>query len=312
MEIVKENFHSTKYLVSVVGPTAVGKTDLCIHLAQVFQTEIISADSRQFYQEMSIGTAKPTLAEMQGIPHHFIDSHSITELYSVGKFERDALKLLETLFEKYNLIILTGGSGLYLKALIEGLDDLPEGNLEIRNHLNQRLKQEGIEVLQEELKRLDPAYFEEVDLQNPQRIIRALEVCLSTQKPFSHFRKRSTKERPFQNVKIGLNRERAELYDRINLRMDLMLQEGLLEEAKSLQQYKEHNALQTVGYQEIFGFLEQEYDWDETIRLLKRNSRRYAKRQLTWFRRDEQITWFHPDDFEKILAFVQIQVNSEK
>lgn len=310
MEIVKENFHSTKYLVSVVGPTAVGKTDLCIRLAKAFQTEIISADSRQFYKEMLIGTAKPTAEEMQGVPHHFIDSHSIIELYSVGKFERDALELVENLFGKYDLVILTGGSGLYLKALLEGLDDVPEGNLEVRTQLNQRFAKEGIEPLQKELEKLDPDYYREVDLQNPQRIIRALEVCLTTQKPFSRFRKQSKKERPFRTLKIGLNRERAELYERINLRMDLMLEGGLLEEAKSLYSYKEHNALQTVGYQEIFGFLEQEYDWEETVRLLKRNSRRYAKRQLTWFRRDEQITWFHPDDFEEIFAFLQAQIQT--
>ncbi|MEM9982162.1 MAG: tRNA (adenosine(37)-N6)-dimethylallyltransferase MiaA [Bacteroidota bacterium] len=294
-----------KKLIVVVGPTAVGKTVLCVRLAKWFSTEIISADSRQFYKEMSIGTAKPTPEEMQAIPHHFVDSHTIHEEYSVGHFEKEALVTLQNIYQKKEVAILTGGSGLYTKVICDGIDDMPEADLALRQQLNQRLEKEGLAQLLKELKMYDLAYYKEVDRANPQRVIRALEVYLSTGKPFSSFRKQEKVDRPFECIKIGLNRTREELYERINHRMDLMLQNGLLEEVKALYAYRQHNALKTVGYKEIFDYLEGQYDWEECVRLLKRNSRHYAKRQLTWFKKDEAITWFHPEAYEEIVDFIQ-------
>lgn len=293
-----------KVLIVVAGPTAVGKTDLSINLAQHFKTEIISADSRQFFRELNIGTAKPTPEEQQGIKHHFIDSHTITETYNAGQFETDALKILDEIFKTKDVAIVTGGSGLYIRALCEGMDKMPEISTEIREKLNADFAEKGLEYLQNQLKALDPKFYEIIDQSNPARLIRALEVCLSSGKPYSSFRQQQTKERPFQIIKIGLNRDREELYNRIDLRMDLMLQQGLLEEVKSLVPYKNHQALQTVGYSEIFDFLEGKYDWEETVRLLKRNSRRYAKRQLTWFRKDHEFVWFEPEQREEILTFI--------
>ena len=292
-------------LIVVVGPTAVGKTALCVRLAKHFQTEIVSADSRQFYQEMSIGTAKPTLEEMEGVPHHLVDQLSIEEDYNVGKFEQDALQALEDVFSRHDCAILTGGSGLFIKAVCEGIDQMPTVLPTVRESLNQEFKEKGLLPLLEELRLADEAYFQEVDQKNHARVIRALEVIRSSGKPFSEFRKSQPAERPFNTIKIGLNRDREELYDRINRRMDLMLAGGLFEEAKSLYAYREKNALQTVGYQEIFSFMNQEYDYARMVELLKQNSRRYAKRQLTWFRRDEEIEWFHPDQEDEIQLFIE-------
>lgn len=294
-----------KYLIVIAGPTAVGKTDLSIGLARHFNTVILSADSRQFYREMHLGTAKPTPEEQQGIPHYFIDSHSITEEYNAGQFEEDALALLDKIFQEKDVALLVGGSGLYVRALCEGMDEMPDVAPEIREKLNQRLETEGLETLCLELQKLDPVFYEQVDKSNPQRVIRALEVCLASDQPYSFFRSQPRKKRPFQIIKIGLNRDRAELYRRIDLRMDQMLENGLLEEAKSLLAYKNHNALQTVGYTEIFDFLEGKYDYEETVRLLKRNSRRYAKRQLTWFTRDPEFTWFDPRQETEIVQFIE-------
>ena len=293
-----------KTLIVIAGPTAVGKTDLSIKLAQHFNTVILSADSRQFYREMSIGTAKPTPEEQQGIKHYFIDSHSITEEYNAGQFEADALNVLEQVFREKDVAILVGGSGLYMRALCEGMDEMPEVAPEIREELNQKLQTEGLETLGEMLRKLDPEYYKQVDKNNPQRVIRALEVCLASGKPYSIYRNQHKKNRPFRIIKIGLERPRTELYFRIDSRMDQMLAQGLLEEAKRLLPYKEHNALQTVGYSEIFDFLEGKYDWEEAVRLLKRNSRRYAKRQLTWFKRDPEFTWFEPSQETDILRFI--------
>jgi len=297
-----------KYLIVVVGPTAVGKTDLCVRLASHFKTEVISADSRQFYREMNIGTAKPTIAEQQGIKHHFVDSHSITEEYNAGAFEQDALRLLDELFKKHDVVIVTGGSGLYVRALCEGMDEMPETDPEIRTALTHTFETEGLEPLLSQLQQLDPEYFNQVDKANPQRIIRALEVCLSSAQPYSSFRKSERTKRPFNIIKIGLTRDRQELYNRIDLRMDQMLEQGLLEEAKALYPYRSHNALQTVGYKEIFDYLEGKYDWEEAVRLLKRNSRRYAKRQLTWFtKHPEEYTWFHPQEWQEIVRDVEFK-----
>lgn len=294
-----------KVLIVVAGPTAVGKTDLCVRLAQALQTEVISADSRQFYRELNIGTAKPSEAELQGVTHHFINSHSIDTLYSAGSFERDALAVLETLFKTKDVVILTGGSGLYIKAVCEGLDDLPETPPELRSELMKRLETEGLEVLQTQLQTLDPIYCTQNDLQNTQRVVRALEVSLLTGKPYSSFREHQPAQRPFNIIQIALERDREELYRRIDARMDGMLAAGLVEEVRSLSNYRFHNALQTVGYKEVFDYMEGLYDYDEMVRLLKRNSRRYAKRQITWFKHQGNFKWFDATDFGGILSYIR-------
>lgn len=296
------------FLLLVVGPTAVGKTNLCLKLAKKFQTEIISCDSRQFYREMNLGTAKPTESELLEVPHHLINTLSITEEYDVRKFEKDALQALDLIFEKSNVAILTGGSGLFADAVTDGLDEIPEVDSEIRQRIIAEYEQKGLSWLQAELEKADPEYFELVDRSNPQRLMRGLEVFRGTGSKFSGFRIKKKIIRNFTTLKIGLERDREELYRRIDQRMDQMIQDGLLEEAKALFPYRHLNALQTVGYTEIFGYLEGLYDWDETVRLLKRNSRRYAKRQLTWFRRDEEIRWFHPDQLEEVLSWIEAQM----
>lgn len=298
-----------KYLILLVGPTAVGKTNLAIKLAHQLDTEIISADSRQFYKELSIGTAKPTIEEMDGITHHFIDSHSIESYYSAGDFERDVIKLLEEdIFQRKDVAIMTGGSGLFVKAITDGLDDMPEAPLELRENLMQRLETEGVAILAEELKKLDPEYAATADLQNSQRVVRALEVCVSTGKPFSEFHKKTKIKRDFNFIKIGIERPREELYNRINRRMDSMLANGLMEEVKGLIGYRNHNALQTVGYKEVFEFLDDVYDYPTMIELLKRNSRRYAKRQMTWFKNQDDFQWFNAEDFEGVHQFIQSEI----
>lgn len=293
-----------KTLVVIAGPTAVGKTALSIQLAKHYKTEIISADSRQIFREMSIGTAKPTELEMAGVVHQLIDSRSIQDAYNVGMYENEVLALLQNLFEKHDIIFLTGGSGLYIKAICEGLDDLPKVLPEIRSKLNEEFENEGLIPLVAELENSDPEYFKTVDLQNPQRIIRALEVIRSTGMPFSSFRSSSVKNRPFQIIKIGIEMERSLLYQRINDRMDEMLNNGLMEEARQLYVYKDFNALKTVGYEEIFNFMEGKEDWEQTVFLLKRNSRRYAKRQMTWFKKDVNFRWFEPSKFEEIVSTI--------
>ncbi|GEO03517.1 tRNA dimethylallyltransferase 1 [Adhaeribacter aerolatus] len=301
---MNQKYYASPVLVVIAGPTAVGKTDLCLKLARELHTDIISADSRQFYQEMNFGTAKPSPAELQMVKHYFINSHHITEEYSCGAFEADTLALLNELFREKSMVILTGGSGLYIQAVCEGLDDIPEALPAIRQQLITQLEQEGLPGLLKQLHELDPEYYQQVDRANPQRIIRALEVCYSSGQPYSSFRGSGARQRPFNIVKIGLTRDRAELYQRIDQRMDQMLAAGLAEEARQLYPYRAHNALQTVGYKEIFDFIEEKQDWTETVRLLKRNSRRYAKRQLTWFRRDPAFQWFHPDNWAGILAYI--------
>ncbi len=284
-----------KTLLVIVGPTAVGKTDLCVQLAQELKTEIISADSRQFYKELSIGTAKPSLKEQGGVTHHFIDSHSIHDYFSPGDFERDALLRLTSLFEQHDFVIATGGSGLYLKALVDGLDEMPDIDMELRNSLMSRLKEEGLCVLFDELKTRDPEYAGQVDSKNPQRVVRALEVCMSTSKTYSEFRKSKLDIRPFKMLKYCLDRPREELYQRIDARMEAMLGEGLVDEAKKYTDFQSNYALKTLGYKEVYGYLRDEYDETELIRLLKRNSRHYAKKQLTWFRHQDEYVWLHPD-----------------
>lgn len=299
-----------KTLIVIAGPTAIGKTALAINIAQHFNTEIISADSRQFYKEMSIGTAKPNAKELAQAKHHFINSHSITQNYNVGDFEKEALLCLTKIFENQNIAIMVGGSGLFINAVLYGFDELPKASEELRLALNQRLLSHGIAPLQAQLKELDPEYYTEVDVNNPQRIIRALEVCLSTGQTFTSFRNKNPKERNFNTILIGLNTDREILYQRINHRVDLMLQEGLIEEVKQLQNYQHLNALKTVGYTEIFRYLSNEWTLEEAIEKLKQNTRNFAKRQITWFKKNEGIIWFEQSETEKITTFLEAKLST--
>jgi tRNA dimethylallyltransferase len=291
-------------LIAVVGPTAVGKTKLAIDLAIQFKTEIISADARQVFREMTIGTAKPTADELSHAKHHFVDSHSIHDAFDAAAFAEVAMAKIIELHKNHDWVVLCGGSGLYIKALLEGFDEMPEVKAGTRDVLNLLYQQKGITALQEELEASDPDYYNVVDKQNPQRLIRALEVTRSSGKPYSSFRKKSPKEIPFHVIKIGLELPREELNARIDSRMDAMIAWGLFDEAKALYPLRHLNALQTVGYQEIFGFFDGQYDQAEAIRLLKQNSRHYAKRQLTWFKKDKEVQWFRPNEFENIVQYI--------
>jgi tRNA dimethylallyltransferase len=287
---------TAKTLLVIAGPTASGKTAAAIRLAQEYKTVILSADSRQFYREMAIGTAKPTRLELAAAKHYFIDSHSVTDPFSVGDFEKQGLALLDELFQDHNIVILVGGSGLYIKALCEGFDNIPQANDAIREQLNAEFAQTGIIALQDELKTADPAYYKEVDLQNPQRIIRALEVYRSTGQPFSSFRKSTVNNRPFNVLKIGLDLPREVLYHRINLRVDDMIKQGLTNEVANLIPHRDLNALNTVGYRELFDYFDGKTDLTRAIELIKQNTRHFAKRQMTWFRKDQNIHWLPPAD----------------
>jgi tRNA dimethylallyltransferase len=284
-------------LLTLAGPTAVGKTALSVTLAQQLGTEILSADSRQFFRELSIGTAKPTPEEMQGVPHHFIDSHSITQEYSAGRFAADAEVVLTELFQRLPVVILTGGSGLYLQALTDGLDELPAVDPAVRQGLQQELQTQGLPPLVAELAATDPVAHQRIDLQNHQRVLRALEITRGTGRPFSSYHAgpaavaATAAARPFRVVKVALSRPREVLYERINQRVEAMLAAGLVAEVEGLVPFRHHQALQTVGYQEIFGYLDGTYDYAEAVRLLQRNTRHYAKRQLTWLRRDAAYQW---------------------
>jgi tRNA dimethylallyltransferase len=281
-----------KTLLTIVGPTAIGKTRMAIALATHFGTEILSCDSRQFFKELRIGTAVPSAGELMAAPHHFIQHKSIFEAYSVGDFERDAIALLDKLFKKHDVVVMVGGSGLYAKAIIDGLDDFPEVDEVIRQELNEAYAQKGIGYLQELLKTLDEVQYNQMDVQNPQRLIRALEVCRASGKPYSSFLQRKEKQRDFTSVQIGLTADRTEVYERINKRVDMMLEEGLLIEAQDMMPYRHLNALQTVGYKELFSFFEGECSFEVAIEAIKMNTRRFAKRQFTWFQKDKRIKWF--------------------
>ena len=294
----------SKTLISIVGPTAVGKTALAIQVAQHLSTEIISADSRQFFKEMEIGTAKPSVEELAAAPHHFINSHSITEFFSTGDFEVQAMEVIMDLFRVNDQVVLCGGSGLYVNALLNGLDDLPATDLSIRAALNERFHAEGLNGIKAELASLDPEYYAQVDQFNTQRLIRGLEFVRSTGKKLSSFQLNSNKTRPFNIIKLGLNRDRKLLYEQINRRVDQMMEKGLLEEVKSLMPYRDLNALKTVGYAELFDYLDGKCSLSEAVDKIKQNTRRFAKRQLTWFRRDEEIKWFEPDQTTEILAYI--------
>ncbi|WP_316824989.1 tRNA (adenosine(37)-N6)-dimethylallyltransferase MiaA [Pedobacter miscanthi] len=300
-----------KTLISIVGPTAIGKTALAIQVARHFDTEIISADSRQFFREMAIGTAKPDAEELAAAKHHFIDSHSVSQLFSTGDFETEGLKTLEEIFEKHDLAIMVGGSGLYVNALLNGLDEMPDIDLSIREKLNKQFEEEGLAAIQEQLTALDPEYFAKVDQNNPQRMIRGLEIFLSTGQKLSSMLSATKKERPFNIIKIGLNTDRAVLYNRINQRVDQMVTNGLLDEVKSLTPFKQYNALNTVGYSEIFDYFDGKLSLDEAIAAIKQNTRRFAKRQLTWFRRDEEINWFEPEQRSEVFDFIASKIGNK-
>ena len=299
---------STKHLIVIVGPTGSGKTDLSIAVASHLQCPIISTDSRQFYRGIPIGTAQPDAEQLAAVEHHFIASHDITDEFNSGAYEQAALKRLDELFAKHDSVVAVGGSGLYIKALCEGMDDLPEVEPALRNELSERVKNEGLEALTEQLRELDPAFYEVVDRKNPARVVRALEVCLSTGKPYSTLRTGTKHERPFEIIKIGVNMARETLYERIDRRVDIMIEQGLEQEARSVYHLRHLNSLQTVGYREMFDYFDGTISRDEAIELIKRNSRRYAKRQLTWFNRDEQIEWFEPTERAKILEYIDSKI----
>jgi len=301
-----------KTLIAVVGPTAIGKTALSIKLANHYNTEIVSADSRQFYKEMTIGTAVPSKEELSAAKHHFIQNLSVTEDYSVGDFERDGLALLDKLFKLQDIVILVGGSGLYVDAIVKGLNHFPDVNESIRLKLNDCLKNEGLEPLQNQLKTLDPKYFEKVDIHNPHRVIRALEICIGTQKTYTSFLEQDKEERPFNTITVGLEAERTKIYERINDRVDIMMAEGLLKEVKSLEPYKNYNALNTVGYKELFNYLDDEWLLEFAISEIKKNTRRFAKRQLTWFKKNSDTLWFnYKTDKQTIIKVIDNKMQSQ-
>jgi len=280
-------------LISIVGATAIGKTSLSFAIAEHLECEIISCDSRQFYKEMEIGTAVPTAEELATVPHHFIQNRSIHDSYSVGQFEQDALALLEQLFTKNKFVVMVGGSGLYVDAVLNGLDYFPEVDPQIRSNLNKLLEKDGLETLQAQLEYLDPESFAKIDIQNPHRVIRALEICLGTDHTFSYYKNKPKTPRNFKSIKIGLDAPREIIYQRIEQRVDSMIQNGLLDEVKKLKPFKELNALQTVGYRELFSYFDDKFTLAEAISEIKKNTRRFAKRQNTWFRKDQEIKWFN-------------------
>ena len=291
-------------LIVLIGPTGVGKTELSLSIAEHFQTCIISSDSRQLYADLKIGTAAPTSEQLKRVPHHFVGTLELTDYYSAAQYETEVMTKLEELFKKNDVVVLTGGSMMYVDAICKGIDDIPTVDKETRETMLRHYEEEGLEKLCSELKLLDPEYYQIVDLKNPKRVIHALEICYMTGKTYTSFRTQSTKKRPFHIIKIGLTRNREELYDRINRRVDEMMEEGLLEEAKGVYPYKHLNSLNTVGYKEMFMYLDGEWTLDFAIEKIKQNSRIYSRKQMTWYRRDEDIRWFHPDEHESIMAYL--------
>jgi tRNA dimethylallyltransferase len=301
-----------KYLLVIAGPTAIGKTAFSIAIAKHFGTEIISADSRQFYREMRIGTAYPEPEELAVVKHHFVGNLSIEDHYNVSRYESDVLGLLEELYQSHDIVVITGGSGLYLDAVCRGIDELPDPDPALRQSLKDDLSEMGIGVLQRRLQELDPEYYEIVDLNNPKRLLRALEVCIQTGQTYSSLRMNTVKPRPFNIIKIGLNTDRDLLFKRIGERVDKMMEKGLLDEVKSLLPLRENNALNTVGYKELFAYFDGDVSLEQAIENIKTNTRRYAKRQLTWFKRDQEIKWFEPEGLEEVLAFVESRLGESE
>jgi tRNA dimethylallyltransferase len=297
-----------KYLIMIIGPTAVGKTDVAINVAQHLSTEIVSADSRQIYREIPVGTAAPDAHQSGLVKHHLVGHRSIHEYYNVSIYEKEALSVISKIFEHNDQVVLTGGSGLYAEVLEKGIDDLPDVSPELRERLKDEYNAKGIGWLREEVARIDPVYYDEVDHCNPNRLLRALEVFESTALKFSDLRTSKRKERPFDFIKIGLDRPRPELDQRIHQRADSMIADGLLDECRAMLPYEDLNALNTVGYKELFPFLKGECTIEEAVEKLKTSSRRYARRQLTWFRRDQEIRWFHPDDMNDILEWIDHRI----
>ena len=295
---------SAKTLIVITGPTAVGKTALCLDLAQHFGIPIINADSRQIYKELKIGTASPTDEQLAKVKHYFVGTLSLNDYYSASLFEQQTLEILEREFAKSDYALMAGGSMMYIDAVCNGIDDIPTVDDVTRETLKSRLANEGLEPLVEELRHLDPEYYEIVDKQNPRRVVHGLEICLMTGKTYTSFRKREKKQRPFRIIKIGLNRDREELYNRINLRVDQMMDEGLLDEARNLYPMRHMNALNTVGYKEMFAYLDGKWTLEEAVERIKGNTRRYARKQLTWYKKDEQIRWFHPKEKDNIISYI--------
>jgi tRNA dimethylallyltransferase len=300
-----------KYLIVLTGPTGIGKTKTGIKIAQHFKTEIVSADSRQIFKEMAVGTAVPDIEELKAVKHHFIQTHSIKENYNASRYENEALDVIDSILKTSNLVLLVGGSMLYIDAVCQGIDIMPDADPEIRKMLKDKLENEGLESLRFQLKKLDPDYYNTVDLKNPNRIIHALEISIQTGKPYSSFRSNPNKTRPFSIIKIGLNCDRKKLHNRINARVDQMIDEGLENEARNLYHLKHLNALNTVGYRELFAFFDGETTREKAIELIKRNSRRYARKQLTWFRNDIEMNWFEPEQTGEIITFIENQISGK-
>lgn len=290
-------------LIVLIGPTGVGKTELSLRLAEHFHTCIVSADSRQLYADLKIGTAAPTPEQLRRVRHHFVGTLKLTDYYSAAQYEADVLKLLETLFDEQDTVLLTGGSMMYVDAICKGIDDIPTVDAETRQLMLHKYETEGLEQLCAELRLLDPEYYKIVDLKNPKRVIHALEICYMTGKTYTSFRTSPKKERPFRIVKIGLTRDREELYDRINRRVEQMMEDGLLEEARRVYPYRNLNSLNTVGYKEMFKYLDGEWTLPFAMEKIKQNSRIYSRKQMTWFKRDEEIRWFHPEQEAEILEY---------
>ena len=299
-----------KFLVIITGPTAVGKTSAAVATAKHFQTDIVSADSRQIFRELSVGTAVPGPEELSAVTHHFIHSHSIHDSYNASLYEAQAVELIENLFKKKDIVVMTGGSMLYIDAVCKGIDQVPDIDPELRKMLKTRLEEEGIESLRFELKKLDPLYYSQADLKNPARIVHALEVCLMTGKPYSSFRKAVPKQRSFTILKTALNCERAELHNRINNRVDQMIANGLEQEAFRVFPLRHLNSLNTVGYRELFACFEGKTSKEKAIELIKRNTRRYARKQITWFGKDPQVTWFRPDETSQLIRFIENSIQN--
>ena len=297
-----------KTLIVLLGPTAVGKTALSLRLAQQFDSPIISADSRQLYRDIPIITAAPTAEEQARVLHHFVGTLGLTDYYSAARYEEEVLTLLDRHFQTHDVALLTGGSMMYIDAVCDGIDDIPTVDEATRTLLMERYQAEGLDALAAELRLLDPEYYAQCDIRNPKRVIHALEICYMTGKTYSSFRKRATKERPFNIIKIGLQREREELYERINRRVDMMIEQGLVEEVKGFSHLKHHNSLNTVGYKEIFKYLDGEWTLPFAIEKIKQNTRIYSRKQVTWYRKDEEIAWFHPDDIQAIIKYIEDKI----
>ena len=303
-------FTTLKTLFVLIGPTGVGKTELSLNIAEMLGCDIVSADSRQMYAELKIGTASPTQEQLSRVKHHFVGNLSLTDYYSAARYEEEAIECISRLFESNESVLLTGGSMMYIDAVCKGIDDIPTVDEETRAFMMERYESEGLEALCAELRLLDPEYYRIVDLKNPKRVIHALEICHMTGQTYTSFRTQTEKERPFRIIKIGLKRNREELYERINRRVDIMMEEGLLDEVRNVLPYRHLNSLNTVGYKELFMFLDRTWTLDFAVEKIKQNSRIYSRKQMTWFKRDTDITWFHPDNQDGIIQFVKESITS--